>query len=653
MKAPHLVALLLFSASLFSQPYLGALDAFMLDLRKGEPGVSADLAAVLNEQRPGSSAQVELSHNTVYYHRGSDLNLGLLLADPQGFRIVGLRWKEVDGHWQAEGIDQAPFPVNTDSLRNYLRGFRRILYSAKEAFFGMTGPTCDCPNESSLDFAYSLIYGSEECLSIKTSLPWTYKTVVYAADSRWDQSLECFIEKPGAIEDWTKAKPELLKQLLVLEYALASAGKARAIDQSYMERFGLGGERVLSKTYEGDALHNEWRLHINYEYFGEWRLSWKLERHIGETVKEKFTPVLDLQKGGLCLSGDCQNGEGKMQFENPKRTYTGNFQAGLASGSGSLLLEDGVQIFAHFQAGTVRDSAIYRKGEKQLSIYAPNSKARWVRNFYLTQYHGEYTGPVNYLLQPIGKGFLKGASYKAWVSSENGSIKGADSAVMEMGDYWVYSRLNTKLQPDGKVKLIAKDGSKNIRVRILDGQVQWFNVEIYWGQDSAYFGATLPGFIPHGEGLLRKGGQEQIGDWYNGKYVGSTKRYLEDQKRLQAEAWRKSAIDAIYKYHELGLRSQQLYAGPAKPEIQVKPKNGFQLSPQFSLWNISDHPVEVEIIWDRPGLLGDVHQIITIPSVKEGLPMKGGNLEFYNLQYQFFKIKMIEGSYKDLYLVIL
>lgn len=74
MKAPNLVALLLFSASLFSQPYLGALDAFMLDLRKGEPGVSADLAAVLNEQRPGSSAQVELSHNTVYYHRGIKLS---------------------------------------------------------------------------------------------------------------------------------------------------------------------------------------------------------------------------------------------------------------------------------------------------------------------------------------------------------------------------------------------------------------------------------------------------------------------------------------------------------------------------------------------------------------------------------------------------
>ncbi|WP_421751283.1 hypothetical protein [Croceimicrobium sp.] len=635
---------------IFGQPYLASLKQLVQDIPQAENGLAAQIATALKTLHPEGDAKVQLAHNSVYYLQGEEAQIAALLLDDQGYSLIGIQFQQEAGMWQPIAMDIAPIEVAYDSIRYYLRGLRSVMHSAEEAYFTIKGSSCDCPKTSTLD-QLAFIFGDNECLNAKVHIPWTWKSLIVTGESRWDNRFVCHIREPGSIEDWTLAKPELIRQLVLLEYAVAGLGQTNVLEQNYMQRSGPFGLVVLNKVYGGPALKNEWRLHLNFEYFDTWTLSWSLERHIGETVKERFSPELDLATNLECLAGDCQNGIGKAQYQNPPRIYSGPFQNGLPSGLGQIKLNGETLIQGRFQSGRLIDSAYIAGNDRNICIYAPQSKAQWVKNLPIPQLGVWYSGAVNVNLEPRGKGILFNTNIYASVVMDEEGIASMDSAQIDVGEAYYYGGLNQKLQPHGKGQLILKDGSKRIKYYSENGVPVYSAVNIFW-KDSVYNGPVLSNFIPHGYGVMQKGGETIRGDWYYGRYVGNSEQFLKRQREAYAKKERQQIIEHIRKEHGLDLRSKQMYAGLAKPEIVARPNHGLHLESHMVIWNMSQDDIEVEITYKRPGLLSDRRSTISIPTVSKGKPYVVIKTEFFSFDAQVFRFKTISGSLSDLYVVI-
>jgi len=206
-------------------------------------------------------------------------------------------------------------------------------------------------------------YGAVQriCYRSKQSIPWTWGSYLIGYGESRDREFRAHLIEPSSDIDWEAQKPNLIKQLILLEYALATRSEITISEQHYMERAGVRGERVLNKEYKGVYFDDWWMVSVTFENIDQWVMHWEAKRTPRSKLKPAGfrTPEFDLTGAYECLSGDCQGGDGKAKFLEPDRTYSGPFFNGKPHGNGVLELDPGLTVKANFEEGLVKDSAVF------------------------------------------------------------------------------------------------------------------------------------------------------------------------------------------------------------------------------------------------------------------------------------------------------
>ena len=99
-------------------------------------------------------------------------------------------------------------------------------------------------------------------------------------------------------------------------------------------------------------------------------------------IAELRTPELIYTSKGKCLLGNCENGCGRVEYENGSN-YTGYFKDGLPNGFGQIQTDEKLLIKSHFISGSANGatSVLYANGNQAYSGIFEDGKIVPIQGF--------------------------------------------------------------------------------------------------------------------------------------------------------------------------------------------------------------------------------------------------------------------------------
>jgi hypothetical protein len=299
-----------------------------------------------------------------------------------------------------------------------------------------------------------------------------------------------------------------------------------------------------------------------------------------------------------CISGDCINGKGIVEYPSIKARYEGWFKASYPDSLGVLINRKGIRLNTFMEKGSMKGMQNFDLNTRTIDPLGFSSSVGnidYVKNIYWPKYDLYYSGGVNKKITPRSKkeNFVRGERFRGKVGYFNND--GSVSTFIGEYDYNQQYIFEGKLSSKFKFlsgKFIDKNNGTIIEPKFAkdgSGEIYYLYVKITKG-DTIYVGQTNKDFIPHGQGVYQiKGTNVDIaGNFENGKYIDPYKKQKEILVQKQfIEDNRYKIIKAINKHYGVDGYRGYLYKGIPNGWFSIKANNSIEANPYILIFNLS------------------------------------------------------------------